>query len=80
MKIAKTSTKSIMATWGIIGIVNVVSAAAGFLILSQLGPEVTAFVLAVAAGAILAMLAETMIPEAYRHGGFFISIATALGF
>jgi len=80
MKIAKTGTKSIIVTWGIIGIVNVVSAAIGFLILSQLGHEVTAFALAVAAGAILAMLAETMIPEAYHHGGFFISIATAFGF
>lgn len=80
MKIAKTSTKSIISTWGIICIVNVVSAAVGFLILSQLSHEITAFALAVAAGAILAMLAETMIPEAYQHGGFFISIATALGF
>ena len=80
MKIAKTSTKSIILTWTIIGILNVISAAAGFVILSQMGHEVTAFVLAVAAGAILAMLAETMIPEAYQHGGFFISVATALGF
>jgi len=80
MKIAKTSTKSIIVTWGVISIVNVISAAIGFLILSQLGNKVTAFALAVAAGAILAMLAETMIPEAYQHGGFFISIATALGF
>ena len=80
MKIAKTETRSIIITWGIISIVNVISAVLGFLILSQLGQEITAFALAIAAGAILAMLAETMIPEAYQHGGFFISIATSLGF
>ena len=80
MRIAKINTKSIIITWAIIAIINIVSAAIGFLVLSQLGTETVAFALAVAAGAILAMLSETMIPEAYKHGGFFISIATALGF
>lgn len=80
MKVAKINTKSIIITWTVIGIANIVSAAICFLVLSQLGIEAVAFALAVAAGAILAMLAETMIPEAYKHGGFFISIATALGF
>jgi len=80
MKIAKMNTKSIVITWSAIGMANMVSAAIGFLVLSQLGSEAIAFALALAAGAILAMLSETMIPEAYRHGGFFISFATALGF
>lgn len=40
----------------------------------------TAFALSLAAGAIIAMLAETMMPEAYRLGGHHISFATAAGF
>jgi zinc transporter, ZIP family len=33
-----------------------------------------------AAGAILVMLAESMIPEAYEEGGMKIGIATMVGF
>ena len=43
-------------------------------------PEAVAFVLTFAAGGILAMLAETMFPEAYEHGGKLVGIATTLGF
>ena len=39
-----------------------------------------AFVLAFAAGAILTMLADTMMPEAYEHGGKLVGIVTTLGF
>ena len=63
-----------------IAAVNVVADAIGFLVLSQLGSEFTAFTLALAGGAILAMLAETMMPEAYELGGFHISLATVGGF
>ena len=36
--------------------------------------------LAFAGGAILTMLAETMIPEAYLRGGKAVGLATTLGF
>jgi ZIP family zinc transporter len=55
-------------------------AAIGFLVISQLGPEIQAITLGIAGGAILAMLAETMMPEAYESGGFHISLATVAGF
>jgi ZIP family zinc transporter len=35
---------------------------------------------ALAAGGILAMLADTMFPEALQHGGPFVALATAVGF
>lgn len=35
---------------------------------------------AFAAGAILAMLADSMMPEAFEEGGFSIGILTVLGF
>jgi ZIP family zinc transporter len=39
-----------------------------------------AFVLAFAGGAILTMLADTMVPEAYRLGGKAAGLFTTLGF
>ena len=48
--------------------------------LSNAGPSLTAFVDAFAAGAILTMLAETMVPEAQEIGGRAVGLATSLGF
>jgi hypothetical protein len=39
-----------------------------------------AFILAFAAGAILAMLADTMMPEAFEHAGKVVALVTVLGF
>ena len=39
-----------------------------------------AFVLAFAGGAILTMLADTMMPEAFEHGGKLVGLVTTLGF
>jgi len=41
---------------------------------------VTAFVLSFAAGAILTMLADTMMPEAFEHGGKLVGLFTTAGF
>jgi zinc transporter, ZIP family len=38
------------------------------------------FLLAFAGGAVLASLAATLMPEAYREGGPFVAFATAAGF
>jgi hypothetical protein len=42
--------------------------------------DLLAFVLAFAAGAILTMLADTTMPEAYEHSGAFVGVMTTLGF
>ena len=39
-----------------------------------------AIIQAFAAGAILAMLADTMFPEAFRDGGIGVGLATVFGF
>ncbi len=80
MKITGRSQKYIFRTWGSIAAINIVAAAIGFLVISQLGPEIQAITLGIAGGAILAMLAETMMPEAYESGGYHISLATVAGF
>jgi zinc transporter, ZIP family len=45
-----------------------------------MGTTVVVTVQAFAAGAIVAMLAESMIPEAHETGGRAVGLATALGF
>ena len=80
MKLTGRSRGYILKTWGSIAAINVGAAAIGFLIISQLGDAIIAITLGIAAGAILAMLAETMMPEAYENAGYHISLATAGGF
>jgi ZIP family zinc transporter len=70
----------IATVWLTVVAASTLAAAIGFAVLSTAGQSVTAFVDAFAAGAILAMLAETMIPEAYEIGGRAVGLATALGF
>ena len=74
------SRRRIVSMWLCVVAASSIAAAVGFSVLSAAGPSVTAFVDAFAAGAILAMLSETMIPEAYEIGGRAVGLATALGF
>jgi len=80
MKKTGRSRKYILKTWGIIAVINVVASAIGFSVISQLGNDVISMALGIAGGAILAMLAETMMPEAFENGGHHISLATVAGF
>jgi zinc transporter, ZIP family len=48
--------------------------------LDGVSPAVIALITAVAAGAILAMLADTMIPEAFEEAHAITGLITALGF
>ena len=43
-------------------------------------PNVTAFTLAFAGGAVLTMLADTMMPEAFEFGGKVVGLVTTVGF
>ena len=45
-----------------------------------MSPGVLAFALSFAGGAVLASLADTLMPEAFEHGRPFNAMATALGF
>ncbi len=46
----------------------------------SLSQGVIAFVLSFAGGAILTMLADTMMPEAFEHGGNLVGVVTTFGF
>ena len=56
------------------------AAAFGYVALDGASPEVTAFTLAFAGGAVLTMLADTMMPEAFEHGGRVVGLLTTAGF
>ena len=70
----------ILWMWIGIAVVSAVAALAGYGLFQDSSPDVVAFVLTFAAGAILTMLANTMMPEAFEHGGKWVGIMTTLGF
>ena len=66
--------------WSAIALVSGLASLAGYGLFQNASQDTVAFVLAFAAGAILTMLAETMMPEAYQHGGKLVGVMTTLGF
>ena len=56
------------------------STVAGFSLFANASKFWLAFIEAFAGGAILMMLANTMMPEAFEHGGKLAGIFTVLGF
>ena len=70
----------ILWMWVAIALVSGVASLLGYGLFRDASADSVAFVLCFAAGGILAMLAETMIPEAFDHGGKLVGIATTLGF
>jgi zinc transporter, ZIP family len=70
----------ILWMWISIALISGVASLAGYGLFQDSSPEVVAFVLTFAAGAILTMLANTMMPEAFEHGGKLVGIMVTLGF
>jgi len=72
--------KRILGMWTLIALVSGIASLVGYAAFRHSSGDVVAFVLAFAGGAILTMLADTMMPEAYEHGGKLVGVATTLGF
>lgn len=70
----------ILWMWVAIALISGLASLAGYGLFQDSPPDTVAFVLAFAAGAILTMLAQTMMPEAYEHGGKLVGVVTTLGF
>ena len=66
--------------WIGIAVVSGLSSLAGYSLFQDASPDVNAFILTFAAGAILTMLADTMMPEAFEHGGKWVGVLVTLGF
>ena len=80
MKKSGRSTAYVFGMWTGIALIVGLASLIGYTVFSRFSPEVIAGTNAVAAGAILAMLADTMIPEAYETAHNFSGFITVLGF
>ena len=80
MRKAGRSTRYIFTVWAAILLSSGIAAVAGYLLLGSAAPALSAAILAFAAGGVLAMLAESMIPEAFADSQPFIGLITVVGF
>jgi len=76
----KFTKKFVLNMWFIASAVLSLVVIASYFFLREIDPNSLGIIEAFAAGAILAMLADTMMPEAYEEGGMTIGIITVLGF
>lgn len=80
MKRAGQSTGYIMGIWAAIAVASGLAATAGFTLLHEFPPEILAAITAVAAGGVLAMVVDTMIPEAFEETHDFAGLIVTAGF
>jgi zinc transporter, ZIP family len=80
MKAAGWKRGKIALLWIIIAFVCALSTIAGYSFFSQASEKWLSFIQAFAGGAILIMLANSMIPESYERGGKIAGLITILGF
>ena len=70
----------VFAMWSGVVAVSVIASVVGWRLLESMGTDGGAFATAFAAGAVLVMLADTLMPEAFELGGREAGLLTALGF
>lgn len=80
MRQAGRSNTYVIIAWTLVVLVCTASTVAGYTLLADLPAVWTSFLLAFAAGGILAMLSDTMFPEAFKNGGPWVALATTAGF
>lgn len=80
MKSQGRSNRSVIALWTACAALLVVAVVVGAGPLANTDPETISLPLAFAAGAVIASLADTLMPEAYEHGGPAVALSTAAGF
>lgn len=80
MKKAGRSARYVFGVWAGIALISGLAALAGYSLFSDFSADVIAATTAVAAGAILSMLVDTMIPEAFAAEHDFAGLITVVGF
>jgi zinc transporter, ZIP family len=80
MRLASRSSRYVLSLWSGIALGTAATTALAFYALSDLGPDATAILKAYGAGALIAMAAETMIPEAFHNGPRYSGVLAAAGF
>jgi ZIP family zinc transporter len=80
LKASGRSTAWILGLWSLVVGASTLASVAGYALLGGASQETVAFIQTFAAGAILTMLADTMLPEAVEHAGRMVGLLTVLGF
>jgi ZIP family zinc transporter len=80
MYLASRSMRYILLVWGAASLITPIAAVAGSLLLANASPALAGALDALAGGILLAMAAETMIPEAFDKSPLFSGTVVALGF
>jgi ZIP family zinc transporter len=80
MRAAGTRPAAIRRLWILVALICTLSTVVGFAIADNVSRNLNAAVDGFAAGALLVMLVDSMIPEAVRKGGDVSGLATVLGF
>lgn len=80
MKRDGRSVGYILRLWTLVVMASTVAAALGYGLLGDAGQTSLAFTETFAAGAVLTMLADTMVPEAAEHAGPAVGLACVSGF
>jgi ZIP family zinc transporter len=80
MKKAGRSKLYVFGIWIAIAVISGVAALLGYAVFSHFSDDVIAATTAVAAGAILSMIADTMMPEAFEYAHDFAGLITVFGF
>lgn len=70
----------VMTIWVSIAVISAISACAGYLFFKNASAETISLILAISAGAILSMIVDTMIPEAFEETHNFAGFITVIGF
>jgi len=80
MRKAGRSARYVFGLHAAVVLVSALAAVAGYTLFRGVSSEIVAATTAVAAGGILAMLADTMMPEAYEETHDFAGLVTVAGF
>lgn len=74
------SRRRIISMWSFLLITSAIAAGLGYFLTQEINIIDGLYLQAFAAGAMLTMLADTMMPEAFKHGGKIVGLFTVLGF
>jgi ZIP family zinc transporter len=80
MRMTGRSVAGVLTTWSVVVLVSAVSAALGYGLLDGASGNTIGLIQAFAGGAVLTMLVDTMIPEAFERGHRAVGLVTVLGF
>jgi ZIP family zinc transporter len=80
MRAARRSSRQILRLWVLVAVICTGATVAGYALADSTGGDLQAAIDGFAAGALLVMLIDSMIPEAVRKGGRVVGLVTVLGF